>query len=107
MLGMMLILIMIALIMMIFWFKVSSHRSKANRQFVQNRSHCVLFQENLLAHIILQLLSLALICIYALFADDYNSLPSDEDYSAFPPPSIALTGSPALRNFLITSSILG
>ena len=34
---------------MIFQFKV-------NQRFVQNRSHCSLFQENLLAHIILQLL---------------------------------------------------
>jgi len=54
--------------------------------------------------------SLALTCLFAFAADDYNSLPSSFswiDFSNFPPPSIALTGSPALRNFLIASSILG
>jgi len=88
--------------------QLQSSKSKVNSRFVQNRSHRGLFLENLIAHITLQLLSLALICLFAFVADDYNS-PMTYDFliSTFPPPSIALTGSPALVIFLIVSSILG
>merc|ERR1719237_228961 len=59
----------------------------------QNRSQSIFFQENLVVHILLQLTSLTLFIVYA--------------FNILPPPSIALTGSPALRNFLFTASIGG
>merc|ERR1719239_2028262 len=59
----------------------------------QNRSLSIFMLENLLAHILLQLLSLILFIVYAT--------------NLLPPPSISLTGSPALRNFLITASVGG
>jgi len=87
--------------------QLQSSKFKVNQRFVQNRSHCSLFQENLLAHIILQLLSLALTCLYAFAADDHLSPLRSTFFATFPPPAIALTGSPALNNFLIVSAILG
>merc|ERR1719264_1838383 len=61
--------------------------------YAQNRSQSIFFQENLVAHILLQISSLTLFIVYA--------------FNVVPPPSIALTGSPALRNFLFTASIGG
>jgi len=90
--------------------QLQSSKFQVNDRFVQNRSHRSLFQENLIAHIILQLLSLLLTCFFAFAADNHNSLDSLNNWigeNSFPPPSIALTGSPAFYNFLIVSSILG
>jgi len=79
-------------------FQLQSSRHKYHDMsvrfwFTQNRSQHIFFRQHLGAHIVTQFLSLALFSIFAM--------------DLLPPPTIALTGSPALRNFLFGTAIGG
>ena len=50
--------------------------------------------------------STILVCFYAFGANEDPTPPTEDDFSLHLP-SIALTGSPALFNFLIASFVLG
>merc|ERR1712013_271340 len=85
--------------------QLQTSKFKVNGRFVQNRSHNSLFKENLLSHTILQFLSTTLVFVYAFGANEDPAPPTEVDFSLHLP-SVALTGSPALFNFLMASYTL-